>query len=88
MNKHVWKHFVQVLTYFGYTFKHPEHFAALFLPFVISYFVRTGVLKEDPLEQCVSTIFGLRHPFWLKILGGTLTSVNYYFEAPLKLIID
>jgi hypothetical protein len=27
-------------------------------------------------------------PFRVKTFGGTLTLVNFYFEAPLKLIID
>ncbi len=43
---------------------------------------------NETLVQCFSTFFGLKHPFWVKIFGGTLTLVNYYFEAPLKLIID
>jgi len=40
------------------------------------------------IDQCFSTFFGSRHPFWIKTFGGTLTLVNFYFEAPLKLIID
>jgi len=39
------------------------------------------------IGQCFSTFFGSRHPFLVKTFGGTLTLVNYYFEAPLKLSI-
>jgi len=45
-------------------------------------------VREVPLSQCFSTFFGSRYPFWVKIFGGTLTLINYNFEAPLKLIID
>jgi len=37
---------------------------------------------RDKVEQCFSTFFRSRHPFWLKTFSGTLTLVNYFFAAP------
>jgi len=50
-------------------------------------FQRDVATLVDDLVQCFSTFFGSRH-LWVISFGGTLTLVNFYFEAPLKLIID
>jgi hypothetical protein len=45
--------------------------------------LRGSQFLAHAIEQYFSTFFGSWHPFC-----GTLTMVNYYFEAPMKLIIN